>query len=445
MREVKASGCWLRAPGLALVATAALLSVPAVAQEKVVVLRAARMFDGQEIRTPGVVVIAGTRIRAAGPAVPVPAGAQVIDLGDATLSPGFIDAHTHLSAMFVVDYKQAIIDGLRQTIPEQTLRATENLRKTVMAGVTTARDVGSSDFIDVGLRNASAEGLIPGPRMLVSVHSLSATGGHCDDQNGMRAGLFGPENGIEKGVINSPDEGRRAVRYNIKYGADVIKVCATGGVLSLTDPPDVAQLTQEELNAIVDEAHTLRKKTAAHAHGAEGAKRAIRAGIDSIEHGAFLDDEAIDLMKARGTYYVPTLMAVEGGKLVLDQGGYAPLVAEKMRAAIASINNVVKKAIAKGVKIGIGTEAAVYPHGRNTEEFHLLVDLGMSPLDALRAGTTVNAELLGMKGQIGTLAEGAFADVVAFPGDPRQNIRTVERVFFVMKEGAVLRQDRAAK
>ena len=414
-------------------------------QDRVVVLRAARMFDGQEIRTPGIVVVAGTRIRAAGPAAQVPAGAQVIDLGDATLSPGFIDAHTHLTGMFIVDYKQAIIDGLRQTIPEQTLRATDNLRKTVMAGVTTVRDVGSSDFMDVGLRNASAEGIIPGPRMLVAVRSLSATGGHCDDQNGMRAGIFGPENGIEKGVINSPDEGRRAVRYNIKYGADVIKVCATGGVLSLTDPPDVAQLTQEELNAIVDEAHTLKKKTAAHAHGAEGAKRAIRAGIDSIEHGAFLDDEAIDIMKAHGTYYIPTLMAVEGGKLVLDQGGYAPLVADKMRAAIASINNVVKKAIAKGVKIGMGTDAAVYPHGRNTEEFHLLVDLGMSALDALRAGTTVNAELLEMKGQIGTLAEGAFADVIAFPGDPRQNIRQVEKVFFVMKEGTVLRQDRTAK
>ncbi|HEV8396865.1 MAG TPA: amidohydrolase family protein [Vicinamibacterales bacterium] len=428
-----------------LAVVAGVLPAVLAGQDRVVVLRAARMFDGQDIRMPGIVVVAGTRIRAAGPAAQVPAGAQVIDLGDATLSPGFIDAHTHLTGMFIVDYKQAIIDGLRQTIPEQTLRATENLRKTVMAGVTTARDVGSSDFMDVGLRNASAAGIIPGPRMLVAVRSLSATGGHCDDQNGMRAGVFGPENGFEKGVINSPEDGRRAVRYNVKYGADVIKVCATGGVLSLTDPPDVAQLTQEELNAIVDEAHTLRKKTAAHAHGAEGAKRAVRAGIDSIEHGAFLDDEAIDLMKARGTYYIPTLMAVEGGKLVLDQGGYAPLVADKMRAAIASINGVVKKALAKGVKIGMGTDAAVYPHGRNTEEFHLLVDLGMSPLDALRAGTAVDAELLGMKGQIGTLAEGAFADVIAFPGDPRQNIRQVEKVFFVMKEGTILRQDRVAK
>src|SRR6185503_10738085 len=226
---------------------------------------------------------------------------------------------------------------------------------------------------------------------------------------------------------------------------DVIKVCATGGVLSLTDPPDVAQLTQEELNAIVDEAHTLRKKTAAHAHGAEGARRAIRAGIDSIEHGAFLDDEALDLMKARGTYYIPTLMAVEGGKEILSKGGYSPFVATKMKAAMESVNNVVRNAIAKGVKIGMGTDAAVYPHGRNTEEFHLLTALGMSPLEALRAGTSVDAELLGMKGQIGTLAEGAFADVIAFPGDPRQNIRQVEKVFFVMKEGTILRQDRSAK
>ena len=189
-------------------------------------------------------------------------------------------------------------------------------------------------------------------------------------------------------------------------------------MLSLTDPPDVAQLTQKEMNAIVDEAHTLRKKTAAHAHGAEGAKRAIRAGIESIEHGAFLDDEALDLMKTRGTYYVPTLMAVEGGKEILAKGGYPPTVAAKMTAAIESINQVVRKAIAKGVKIGIGTDASVYPHGRNTEEFHLLAALGMSPLDALRAGTSVDAKLLGVQNRVGTLEPGKLADIVALPGDP---------------------------
>ncbi len=415
------------------------------AQDKTIVLRAARMFDGREVRAPGLVVVSGAAIVGAGSSAQIPADAQVIDMGDATLSPGFIDAHTHLSAMYTPDYRQGIVDQLRQAIPEQALVASDNLRKTIMAGVTTVRDLGSSDLIDVGLRNAAEARMIVGPRMLVSVHAIGSTGGHCDDQNGMRPGIFGYESNYEHGVIDSPDEGRKAVRYNIKYGADVIKVCATGGVLSLTDPPDVAQLTQEELNAIVDEAHTLRRKTAAHAHGAEGAKRAIRAGIDSIEHGAFLDEEAIDMMKARGTYYVPTLMAIEGGKEILSRGGYSPFVATKMKAAMESINNVVRTAIARGVKIGLGTDAAVYPHGRNTEEFHLLTALGMSPLDALRAGTSVDAELLGIQDRIGTLAVGKLADVVAFPGDPRQNIRQVEKVFFVMKEGQIVRDDRGKK
>ena len=433
------------ATSIGFAACIAILSSALSAQDKTIVLRAARMFDGREIQTPGVVLVSGAAIVGVGPSAQIPTGAQVIDMGDATLSPGFIDAHTHLSAMYTPDYKQGLIDSFTKAVPEQTLLAVENLRKTIMAGITTARDVGSSDFIDVGLRNAAASGAILGPRMLVSVHALGATGGHCDDQNGMRPGIFGYESNYEHGVIDSPEEARKAVRYNVKYGADVIKVCATGGVLSLTDPPDIPQLTQEEVNAIVDEAHTLRKKTAAHAHGAEGAKRAVRAGIDSIEHGAFLDDEALDLMKARGTYYVPTLMAIEGGKEILSKGGYSPFVATKMKAAMESINNVVRSAITKGVKIGMGTDAAVYPHGRNTEEFHLLTALGMSPLDALRAGTSVDAELLGIQDRVGTLATGKLADIVAFPGDPRQNIRQVEKVFFVMKEGQIVRDDRTKK
>lgn len=418
-----------------------LISCSAFAQEKAIVLKAARMFDGHEMRTPGLVVVSGARILGVGPGAPTPAGAPIIDFGDATLSPGFIDAHTHLSYRYNADYRQKELDSLQQTVPEQTLRATENLKKTLAAGITAARDVGSDDFMDIGLRNAAMAGIIPGPRMLVAVHAIGSTGGHCDGQNGFRAGLFGRETAPEDGVINNADEGRRAVRYNVKYGADVIKMCVTGGVLSRTDAVDVPQLTQEEANAIVDEAHTLRKKTAAHAHGAEGAKRAIRAGIDSIEHGAFLDDEALDMMKARGTYYVPTLMAVEGGKEILAKGGYPPTVAAKMTAASESINQVVRKAIAKGVRIGMGTDAAVYPHGRNTEEFHLLAALGMSPLDALRAGTSVDAELLGMQASIGTLETGKFADVIAMPGDPTQNIRQTEKVFFVMKDGVVYRND----
>ena len=414
---------------------------PVFGQSKSIVLKAARMFDGHEMKSPGLVVVSGSTIFAVGAGAATPAGAQVIDFGDATLSPGFIDAHTHLSFPYTTDYRQEVLDQLQKTVPELTLLATENLKKTLMVGVTTTRDVGSSDFMDVGLRNAVRAGVIVGPRMLVAVHAIGATGGHCDGQGGFRFGLFGRESGPDDGVINGSEQARYAVRLNVKYGADVIKTCATGGVLSLTDDVDTPQLTQEELNAIVDEAHALRKKTAAHAHGAEGAKRAIRAGIDSIEHGTFLDDEALDMMKARGTVFIPTLMATEGGREKLGKGMYPPAVEAKMRAAIESINRTVRRALEKGVRIGLGTDAAVYPHGRNTEEFHMLVNLGMSPIDSLRAGTSLDAELLGVQKRTGTLEPGKLADIVAMPGDPTQNIRQTEKVFFVMKEGAIFRND----
>ena len=437
-RQNKVTGSRLKSLTRALAAFV-LAAMPAVSQP--MVLKAARMFDGRRMTAPGLVVVSGATILAVGADAPLPAGARVIDFGDATLSPGFIDAHTHLSMMYGTDYRQSALDGLQKTIPEQTLLATENLKKTLMVGVTTTRDVGSSDFMDVGLREAVRARVIPGPRMLVAVHAIGATGGHCDDQNGFRFGIFGHESGIEDGVIHGPEQARQAVRFNVKYGADVIKTCATGGVLSLTDDVDSPQLTQEELNAIVDEARALRRKTAAHAHGAEGAKRAIRAGIDSIEHGTFLDDEALDMMKARGTYFIPTLMATQGGREKLGKGMYPPAVEAKMRAAIEGINQTVRRALAKGVKIGLGTDAAVYPHGRNVEEFHLLSDLGMNPLDALRAGTSLDAELLGIQNRIGTLEAGKSADIVAIPGDPTRNIRQTEKVFFVMKEGVIYRND----
>jgi len=238
----------------------------ALGQNRAIVLKAARMFDGHRMVTPGVVVVSGTTILGVGAGAAIPEGAQTIDFGDATLSPGFIDAHTHLSFPASNDYRQEMIDHMQKPVAEQALIATGNLRKTLNVGITTARDVGSGDFIDVGLRNAVRDRIIIGPRMLVAVHAIGATGGHCDDQGGFRYGLFGHESGPEDGVINSPDEARRAVRLNVKYGADVIKTCATGGVLSLTDDVDTPQLTQAELNAIVDEAHALRRKAAAHAH-----------------------------------------------------------------------------------------------------------------------------------------------------------------------------------
>lgn len=417
------------------------------AASKSYVLKAARLFDGKSnaLVKPGVVVVSDGKILSLGSSAETPSGAEVIDLGDATLLPGFIDAHTHLTMMYREDYLRARLDEVEKVIPEMAIETLANARATLMAGFTTVRDVGSRDFLDVGLRNAINRGLVAGPRMLVSVHAIGATGGHCDDENGFRAGLFGKETGPEEGIINSPDEARFAVRYNHKYGATIIKTCATGGVLSMVDAVDAPQLTQAELNALVDEAHALHLKTAAHAHGAEGAKRAIRAGIDSIEHGSFLDDEALELMKQRGTYYVPTLMAVQGLTEQMQKGiSIPPSIRAKAEAAIASVHKTFPKAVAKGIKIGLGTDAAVYPHGRNAEEFHQMVDLGMKPADALKAGTSADADLLGLADRIGTLEPNKLADIVAVPGDPLENIRQTERVFFVMKEGVVYRNDRAA-
>lgn len=411
------------------------------AQTRPVVLRATRLFDGKsnQIDSPGVVVISDGKIQAVGRQSRIPADAETVDLGDATLLPGFMDAHTHLSGEYTDDWRQGFIDQMRKTVAERALDATVNLRNTLMAGFTTCRDLGGSDFIDVGLRNAVRDGKIVGPRMLVATHAIGATGGHCDN-GGLRYGLV-KESGIDEGVANGPDAVRRAVRFDVKYGADIIKTCATGGVLSLTDDVDTPQLTQAELDTLVDEAHALHRKTAAHAHGATGAKRAIRAGIDSIEHGSFLDDEALEMMRAQGTYYIPTLMAPWWLGQQLEKGVYMPpAVAAKARAAIESINLTFGKALARGIRIGLGTDAGVYPHGKNAGEFVLMVKLGMAPLDALKAGTSVDAELLGVAGRLGSLGAGKTADVVAVPGDPTADITATQKVIFVMKEGVVYKR-----
>ena len=411
------------------------------AQTSAYVLKAARLFDGHNDRLvePGLVIVVDNRIEAIGGAAP--ANATVVDLGDATLLPGFIDAHTHLTSDFDPDYDGARLKGFSRTVAESAIRASVNARKTLLAGFTTVRDVGSQDFLDVGLRNAISSGVIPGPRMLVAVHALGATGGHCDDSAGLRFGLLHHETGPEDGVINSPDQARYAVRFNIKYGADVIKTCATGGVLSPTDDVDVPQLTQAELDAIVSEAHELRRKTAAHAHGAEGAKRAIRAGIDSIEHGTFLDDEAMRMMREHGTYLVPTLATRSG----LAESKFPPRVKQKADLAVKAQDGMVRRALQMGVQIALGTDAAVYPHGNNALEFVLMADDGMTPAQSLRAGTSSAADLLGLADKIGTLKPGKLADIVAVPGNPLQDIRATHSVFFVMKEGVIYRNDRAHK
>ena len=334
---------------------------------------------------------------------------------------------------FNPDYNGAMLKGLQTTVAESAIRSTANARKTLMAGFTTVRDVGSSDFIDVGLRNAIASGITPGPRMLVAVHALGATGGHCDDQDSFRYGLFGHETGVEQGVINTPDDARRAVRFNLKYGADVIKVCASGGVLSPTDEVDVPQLSQAELNALVDEAHTLHRKTAAHAHGAESAKRAIRAGIDSIEHGTFLDDEALRMMHEHGTFLVPTLTVRVG----IAESKFPPAVQAKADAAIKGQDSMVKRAVALGVKIALGTDAAVFPHGENAFEFMYMAADGLTNAQSLMAGTSAAAELLGIGNKVGALKAGMLADIVAVPGDPTADIKVTQQVMFVMKDGVI--------
>jgi imidazolonepropionase-like amidohydrolase len=277
--------------------------------------------------------------------------------------------------------------------------------------------------------------------MLVAVHALGSTGGHCDHGAGYRFGLFSHETGPEDGVINSPDQARYAVRFNIKSGADVIKTCATGGVLSPTDEVDVPQLSQAELDALVSEAHTLRKKTAAHAHGSEGAKRAIRAGIDSIEHGTFLDDEALRMMREKGTYLVPTL-AVRSG---LAESKFPPLVQQKVDVTVKSQDAMVRRALSMGVKIALGTDAAVYPHGNNALEFVLMAADGMTPAQSLKAGTSVAADLLGLSDKVGTLEPGKEADIVAVPGNPLDDIKEAQSVFFVMKSGVTHRNSRQAR
>ncbi|HZW34474.1 MAG TPA: amidohydrolase family protein [Isosphaeraceae bacterium] len=434
---------WTRS--LVAVAWVVAATAPALAQEAkaqpVIALKAARLFDGKSdgVERNGVVLVRGPKILAAGTDLAIPPGAEVIDLGDATLSPGFLDAHTHLTGESTDDWKQHFVDEFRRELAERAIESTVHARKVLEAGFTTVRDVGSEDLLDVGLRNAIARGLVPGPRMLVAVHALGARGGHAD-RTGLRHDLLVRELGPAQGIAHGADGFREAVRFQVNYGADVIKFCASGGVLSLADEVDTPQLTAEEMTALVDEAHRLRKKVAAHCHGDRAARDAILAGVDSIEHGSFLGEETLRLMRARGTFLVPTLLAGEwlGGKLEK----YPPEIAAKARAALAARSAMFRNAVRLGVRIGFGTDSAVSPHGINAREFALMTGLGMSPIAALRSATSCDAELLGIAAKVGTLEPGKLADIIAVPGDPTADITATERVFFVMKEGKTVKHDR---
>ncbi|HKS22424.1 MAG TPA: amidohydrolase family protein [Thermoanaerobaculia bacterium] len=413
------------------------LAVPLFAQEpKTIALKAARLFDGtsDNVIANATVVVTGNRI--AGVNVPVPAGAQVIDLGDVTLLPGFIDAHVHLTGESSDNFYLDFFQGVMRQPAEQAFYAGMYAKKTLDAGFTTVRNVGASDYVDVGLRNAINAGLTPGPRILTAVHAIGATGGHGDgDPIPPARGV--PQQGPIDGVCNGADECRAAVRYQIKYGADVIKFMPSGGVLSLSDPVDAPELSQDEMNAIVEEAHHWGRKVAAHCHGDAAAKMAIAAGVDSIEHGSFLKADTLQLMHDKGVYLVPTLLAGDWLGPKLDKLPLA--IANKARAAIAARDTMFRAALKTNVKIAFGTDSAVSPHGLNAREFSSMTGLGMAPAAALRSATSVDAQLLGLP-DVGTLAAGKLADIVAVPGNPLTDIKQTEHVVFVMKDGVIYRK-----
>jgi imidazolonepropionase-like amidohydrolase len=358
------------------------------------------------------------------------ADAHVINLPNATLLPGLIDAHTHLTFDPNFGYQE-----LGVSIPKEALIGAKNARITLEAGFTTVRNVGASGYTDIALRDAINEGMVPGPRIDASGPALSITGGHCD-QNLLPYEWHAKADGTADGV-----EGvQHKVREIIKYGADVIKVCATGGVLSKGDDPRASQYTLEEMKAIVADAHRLGRKVAAHAHGAQGIAWAAEAGVDSIEHGSYIDDAAIKIMKERGTYLVPTMYLADWMRENATRIGLPAMYAEKMKSVTLASRQNLRHAFEAGVKVAFGTDAAVYPHGLNAHEFAVYVQQGMTPVQAIQTATVNAADLLGWSDRIGTLEQGKFADMIAVNGDPTKDVTLLQNPTFVMKGGVVYKQ-----
>ena len=422
--------------GILMVAMLA-MSVRAVGQTDHVVVHAGHLLDVKSGKTLNdqMIVIDDGKIVSVGTTVDtkVPADAIRIDLPNATVLPGLIDAHTHLTMDPKFGYERLAI-----SVPREALIGAKNARTTLLAGFTTVRNVGASDFSDVALRDAINAGDVPGPRMLVSGPALSITGGHCDN-NMLPFEYHATESGVADGIAAV----QHKVRENIKYGADLIKVCATGGVLSLGDNPQHSQYTLEEMKAIVADAHRLGRKVAAHAHGAEGIRWAAEAGVDSVEHGSYIDEPGISAMKEHGTYLVPTLYL---GDWMIENAALthlpAPLLAKAQEVLPAARKNIAH-AFASGVKVAFGTDAAVYPHGLNARQFAVMVKMGLTPLQSIQAATVNAADLLGWIGKIGTVEPGAWGDIVAVDGDPLKDVTVLEKIKFVMKSGEVVKNEYA--
>jgi imidazolonepropionase-like amidohydrolase len=392
-------------------------------------VKTGKILDGQTI------VVTGDTISsvAASSALPTQPGDTVVDLGNRTVMPGLIDVHTHITGETNFDpYFE-----LTQTDAKQAIQGVVNARTTLMAGFTTIRNVGAGGYTDVDLRDAINQGLVPGPHMQVSGPALGITGGHCDE-NLLPIKYHVTGDGVADGIAGV----QQKVRQNIKYGVDVIKICATGGVLSKGDDPQASQYTIEEMRAIVADAHRLGRKVAAHAHGSQGILWATEAGVDSIEHGSYIDDASIAAMKKNGTYLVPTLYLEDW---MVEKGNLPPIYQQKMKDTIVVAKKNIKHAIESGVKIALGTDAAVYPHGLNAHELDVYVNqMGMTPLAAVQSATINAADLMGWSGKTGSIEPGHWADIIAVEKNPLEDVRVLQHVSFVMKSGNVYK-DEAAK
>lgn len=410
-----------------------------VTGEAATFIHAGRFIDGKsdEPRGKTTIVVEDGRISQVVDGFATPAeGDRLIALPDCTVMPGLMDMHTHLQSQHS---KDSYTERFFMDQADYALRSTVYARKTLLAGFTTVRDLGDNGVNSISLRKAIAEGWVPGPRIFTSGKSLATTGGHADPTNSLR-GDYRRDAGPLEGVINGADDARKAVRQRYKEGADLIKLTATGGVLSLATNGQNPQFTDEELRAVVETAHDYGMIVAVHAHGTEGMKRAVLAGVDSIEHGTFITDEVIGLMKERGTYYVPTLLAGEWVAAKAKEPGYFPEVVRPKAASIGPLaGEAFRKAHTAGLKIAFGTDTGVSPHGENAREFELMVAGGMSPMKAIQAATRTASQLLKVDDRLGTIEPKKIADVVAVEGDPLRDIRVMKNVVFVMKDGVVFK------